>query len=734
MADKEATVFIVDVGKSMGEKHHGRERSDLDWAMEYVWDKITSTVATGRKSATIGVLGLRTDDTANELEKEESFEHITVLQPISHILMPTLRDLRDKISLSHTDEGDAISALVIAIQMITAYCRKLKYRRKIVLVTNAKGQMDADDLPEITKKLTDDAIELVVLGVDFDDPEFGVKEEDKDPFKAANEATFSKLVEACNGVFGTLVQAISELGLPRIKPVRPVPSYRGRMNLGDPSTYDSAMCIDVERYPRTKSATVPSASQFVVRSEFANGNEASAGQSSTTLLAADDGPEASHKADDANTLASVKNARTYQVPDDSVATGKRDVEREELAKGYEYGRTAVPISESDENVTKLETKASLELVGFIPKEQYERYMHMTVSNVIIAQKANGKASMALSSVAHALFELDSYAVGRLVTKDDVAPVLVLLAPSIEPNYECLLDVQLPFAEDVRSYRFPPLDKVLTVSGKALTEHRNLPTSSLLEAMDRYVDSMDLSRFGTDEDGAPSEYMPMEDTFSPVVHRIDQVTRWRAVHPTEPLPPPYDVLTKFSNPPEELLQAAQPHLNDAIAAANVKKVPPKQKGRKRNRDQPKPLSGLNVDELLGRQKRTKIAADNAIPEFKQMLATTEDPNAIEDAAKQMSGIITAQIKNSFGDIAYARAVEALSVMREELTGLEEPAIYNVFIKDLKRKLLAGELGGNRREMWWELRKSRLGLIDKKQSSLSEVTEEEGKEVAPLLSHV
>lgn len=44
MADKEATVYIVDVGLSMGQKHNGRKQSDLDWAMEYVWDKITSTV------------------------------------------------------------------------------------------------------------------------------------------------------------------------------------------------------------------------------------------------------------------------------------------------------------------------------------------------------------------------------------------------------------------------------------------------------------------------------------------------------------------------------------------------------------------------------------------------------------------------------------------------------------------------------------------------------------------
>lgn len=45
MAGKEATVYIVDVGASMGEKRGGREQSDLEWALEYVWDKITTTVS-----------------------------------------------------------------------------------------------------------------------------------------------------------------------------------------------------------------------------------------------------------------------------------------------------------------------------------------------------------------------------------------------------------------------------------------------------------------------------------------------------------------------------------------------------------------------------------------------------------------------------------------------------------------------------------------------------------------
>jgi ATP-dependent DNA helicase 2 subunit 2 len=44
MADKEATVFVIDVGSSMGKCEQEREISNLEWSMQFVWDKITAKV------------------------------------------------------------------------------------------------------------------------------------------------------------------------------------------------------------------------------------------------------------------------------------------------------------------------------------------------------------------------------------------------------------------------------------------------------------------------------------------------------------------------------------------------------------------------------------------------------------------------------------------------------------------------------------------------------------------
>lgn len=64
-------------------------------------------------------------------------------------------------------------------------------------------------------------------------------------------------------------------------------------------------------------------------------------------------------------LSAVKQSRAYKVNDPNAPGGKRDVDFESLAKGYQYGRTAVPISESEHNITKLESTKCFTIMGFV---------------------------------------------------------------------------------------------------------------------------------------------------------------------------------------------------------------------------------------------------------------------------------------------------------------------------------------------------------------------------------
>jgi ATP-dependent DNA helicase 2 subunit 2 len=112
-------------------------------------------------------------------------------------------------------------------------------------------------------------------------------------------------------------------------------------------------------------------------------------------------------------------------------------------------------------------------------------MAMGEASIIVSQKANHEAAAALSSLIHALYESETYALARLVRKDGVPPLMVLLAPNIEAEFESLLEVALPFAEDVRQYKFAPLDRIKTSRGEITEQHRYLPSKKLSDAMDEY---------------------------------------------------------------------------------------------------------------------------------------------------------------------------------------------------------------------------------------------------------
>lgn len=60
------------------------------------------------------------------------------------------------------------------------------------------------------------------------------------------------------------------------------------------------------------------------------------------------------------------------------------------------------------------------------------------------------------SAADTSIVLCMYAVARFVAKEHKSPNMLLLQPMIEAGFECLYDIELPFSEDIRSYKFPPL--------------------------------------------------------------------------------------------------------------------------------------------------------------------------------------------------------------------------------------------------------------------------------------
>lgn len=59
----------------------------------------------------------------------------------------------------------AISGIVVAQHMLSTFCKKLKFKKKIVLLTNGDGGMELEPqgLSAIAAKLKEDGMQLVIL-------------------------------------------------------------------------------------------------------------------------------------------------------------------------------------------------------------------------------------------------------------------------------------------------------------------------------------------------------------------------------------------------------------------------------------------------------------------------------------------------------------------------------------------------------------------------------------------
>lgn len=60
---------------------------------------------------------------------------------------------------------------------------------------------------------------------------------------------------------------------------------------------------------------------------------------------------------------------------------------------------------------------------------------------------------------------------------------------------------MPFADDIRKYSFPSLTELISKKGERIMIHPSLPTKVQFDAMDEFVDAMDLMHAGDkDESG------------------------------------------------------------------------------------------------------------------------------------------------------------------------------------------------------------------------------------------
>ncbi|KAF8985542.1 ATP-dependent DNA helicase II subunit 2 [Entomortierella lignicola] len=723
MSSKEATIYILDVGPTMKAKREGSQVSRHEETKQVLLKLLANKVHMGRKTVYVSVVLVGSDLTNNDLasvdENGADYQFVDVIQPISVASLDLMKGVQNDVKLGET-MGDCMDGLIVALDMMAKFCKKLKYEKKIYILTDACAEINSEGLEQITSTLTNDGIQLNVIGTDFDTE--GEEPKVKSPMQAQNEAFFKDLCETSSGNIFSIDEALDITSQFYSKKVKPTSVYRGTLNLGDPETHpDTSLSISVQMFPSIMEAKLPTTKKYSTLSESR----------------ADDLPEGH--------TGIVNQSRTYKLKVTS-ANADGDIEEETevpadaLEKAYMYGKTIVPIRSVDLDVYKLRTAKGLTILGFFAASTFRREWLLKNIYSVFPDPGDPKAEVEIAGLLFALFEKNSYALCRYVRVDDAEPKLGILWPEISAEHKCFYFGQVAFSEDIRRYLFASLDDIHTASGKKLEKHRLLATPESIEACREFISAMDLM---TADDG--EEYLKPENTYNPAIQRRMQLVEFRALNPTKELPPIAPSLITQLLPKPEMLAAAQPLSDNLIRLWDIKKVDRPLNNKRgygasledeNDKEGIVPASGTGIDGssgslfdgLTNNQRNTgnkrhksesvfgtasshrgtgsiagsdaagELAASGIIPfemnairevgtsdpvrDFEAMIkiATIQSQQGVRPAGAgfvtvamavdQMKAMILNLIATSFGDQLYEKAIDCLKSLRRFLSGVDQ----------------------------------------------------------------
>ncbi|KAI0089844.1 SPOC like C-terminal domain-containing protein [Irpex rosettiformis] len=591
-------MFIVDVSPSMGrvreveiEQPNGEirtiEMTNLEWALQFVKMKVQEMVRfmfsfagvyNGRKTDQCGVILFGTKETRNMVhEKDGGYDHVSEYIPVGTPSSETISKLSE--IKPGDDHGDPIDAIIVGIETQTEYLiSKKTWTRKMVLLTDGDNPIEVEDWEATTEKMNTVKLRFTLVGIDFDDDDYGFEEEDKSVVKRANEEFYHRFVEALdNGVIGNASFALEEISKPDVKQTKS--ALLGTvLRLGDVENCpDESIEISVKVSKCTALARPKTWKKFAVRRNRHDPDD---------IVMKDSDDEEESKVLYAQLAMQTRYLIDHGAKDEEEGeeteeeTEKKPdelVEKEELIRGYKYGSSYAPCP--DGNFPKLSTKKGIEICGVIDEKIFRRDWAMGEIQYVWADPSSSASQVALSSISEALFSEARMAIARWVTRDDADPKMGVLKGVSLDHTDPLLWIpllQMPFADDVRKYPFASLERLVNKKGEVVKKHPYLPTDNQMDAMAEFVDAMNLMEAGEkDEDGVRQPWFETNLSYNPAIHRVKQAQFHAAIVTDlnkQPVPPPHPELTKYFNPPRRVLKKAKNAIEDVKAAFNVREVP------------------------------------------------------------------------------------------------------------------------------------------------------------------
>lgn len=649
-----------------------------------------------------------TEGTSNQLnEQGGGYENITVARHLGLPDLEMLQFVHNQITPGNV-ETDFIDAIVVGMDLLREET-KGKCVKKIYIFSDLGSPFGNDQLEAITEGMKSLEIHLTLIGPDLHDDgtddggnvtddESGpstsaVHRKERTPQQLAGENCMKQLLEALDGETYSFSHVLPMLSFFQTRSIKQTTVFRGPLEIG------SQLKINVYGYNKVREEKLASWKKLSAVSQMSPNPE----------------------------TMEVQMQRSYHLNDED----DTEVDKENVAQGYRYGKTLVPLTKIDKDSMKLPTERCLSVLCFTSNENVHRYQYIG-ENVIafVPQPGDQHAAVALSAFINGMYESNTVAIVRYCRAKNAPPKLGFLSPHIKQDYECLLFTALPFIEDLRQFSFASLD----------ANKKWLPSGEQQDAVDNLITAMDLTDAQRDEDSQPIEALKCKTTFNPVRQRVFQCIQHRALNPEDPSLPDLDpVIASYLEPSEEFKARCAPQCIKVKDMFRLEKVEKKKDTAAENvfrtatigdAERNGELSVSRADyhdetdfsmASLAKGEVTQVGTVDPVGDFRTII-NQKDEDRFDEAAKQMRNRILQLVLDSFRDQFFAKALDCVKVLRKEAIKAGESAMLNIFLQEMKEKII------NQRghEFWLLLVKERVTLITQDEAADSSITDTQAKE--------
>lgn len=699
--NKAAVVLCMDVGFAMGNSFPGEE-SPFEQAKKVMTMFVQRQVFAESKDE-IALVLFGTDDTKNALADGDQYQNITVHR---HLMLPDfdlLEDIDSKIQPG-SQQADFLDALIVCMDVIQRETVGKRFeKRHIEVFTDLSSPFSKDQLDIIIHNLKKSGISL-----QFFLP-FPIGKED-----GTGDRGDGNLPLYHHGS-SFLPKGITEQQKEGIQMVKMMMvSLEGEDGLDEIYSFSESLrqlCV----FKKIEKRSMPWPCQLTIGSNL-----------SIKIVAyksiVQEKVKKTWTVVDARTLKKedIKKETVYCLNDDD----ETEVPKEDTLQGFRYGSDIVPFSKVDEEQMKYKSEGKcFSVLGFCRSSQVQRKFFMGYQVLkVFAAKDDEAAAVALSSLVHALDELDMVAIVRYAYDRRSNPQVGVAFPYIKDAYECLVYVQLPFMEDLRQYMFSSLK-----NNKKFT-----PTEAQLNAVDALIDSMSLVK-KDEEEGTIEDLFQTTKIPNPEFQRLFQCLLHRALHPQEPLPPIQQHILNMLDPPAEVTAKSQTPLSKIKSlfplteAIKIKDQVTAQDIFKDNHEEGPIAKKCKTEEeeghfsisSLAEGRVTSVGSVNPAENFRVIVR--QKNASFEEASHQLINHIE-QFLDTNETPYFMKSIDCIKAFREEAIEFSEEQLFNSFLKGLREKVEIKQLN----HFWEIVIQDGITLISKDEASGSSVTAEEAKQ--------